>query len=104
MTDQQASKAIVERFIDEYYRRGNLDIFDELLAPDFVFAGVGAEFQGDIEKLKEMAAATHTMLHTAVPNLEVAVDEIVAEGNTVVVRLTAAWHADGPLRRRALPR
>ena len=32
----EENKAVVRRLIEEVYNRGNLDIADELLAPDYV--------------------------------------------------------------------
>jgi hypothetical protein len=32
----EANKAIVRRYLEEVYGRGNLAAFDELVAPDFV--------------------------------------------------------------------
>jgi hypothetical protein len=33
---QENNKALVRRFVEEVYNRGNLDAVDELLAPDYV--------------------------------------------------------------------
>jgi hypothetical protein len=33
---EESNKALVRHFFDEVYNRGNLDIADELLSPDYV--------------------------------------------------------------------
>ena len=33
---EENNKALVRRFVEEVYNRGNLDAADELLAPDYV--------------------------------------------------------------------
>jgi len=39
---EEHNKALVRRFTEEVYNRGNLDVADELLAPDFVDHGQAA--------------------------------------------------------------
>lgn len=96
MSEGHQNKAVVQRFIDEYYRKGNMEIFDELLAPGFFFSGVGAAITDDLEHLKEVASKTHAMQRTAAPDLEFSIDEIIAEGSSVVVRLTERGTLTGP--------
>ena len=36
MSAQEENKAVVRRMLDEIFNKGNLDLKEELLAPDFV--------------------------------------------------------------------
>jgi predicted SnoaL-like aldol condensation-catalyzing enzyme len=50
--EEEKNKALVRRFIEEVYNRGNLDTADELLAPDFVDHGLTASEVANIEAYK----------------------------------------------------
>ena len=96
MEPTDENKAVVRRFLEEFYRKGNLDIFDELLSPDFFFMGVGGEVQGDIQRLKEIAATTHELIQTAVPDFTFEIDELSAERNSVSGRFNERGTMNGP--------
>ena len=77
----EENKAIVRRFMDEYNKR-NLDIFEELVAPDYydhIFQQKGRE------NLKQL----FTMAFKAFPDWYEAIEDIIAEGNKVWVRVRA---------------
>lgn len=88
-------KALVREFLEVYYVSGDTDAFNEYLAPDVMFAGVGGQVEG-IETVKEEAARVHSMLHTAVPDIEMKVEEVVAEDGSVAVHLTEEGTFTGP--------
>jgi predicted ester cyclase len=96
MNTLERNKAVVERFLTEFYQAGNLDVFDDLLASDAYVAGVGGEVRGDIATLKEIAAKTHAMIHTAVPDLRFTIEELVAEGDSVAAHVTESGTMTGP--------
>jgi serine phosphatase RsbU (regulator of sigma subunit)/predicted ester cyclase len=79
---QENNKALVRRFDEEIYNRGNMDVADELLAPNFVArdALTGEEASRD-ELKREIAeqAATSSDLHFSI-------EEQIAEGDKVVIR------------------
>src|ERR687894_831271 len=78
----EKNKAIVRRFIEEVYNRGNLDVADELLAPNFISRDALTGEEASREDLKlEIAeqAASSSDLHF---NIE----EQIAEGDKVVTR------------------
>jgi serine phosphatase RsbU (regulator of sigma subunit)/predicted ester cyclase len=79
---QENNKALVRRFNEEIYNRGNMDVADELLAPNFVArdALTGEEASRD-ELKREIAeqAATSSDLHFSI-------EEQIAEGDKVVIR------------------
>ena len=74
-------KAQVRRNNDEFFNEGNLDLVDEVFAADCVFHGTGKDWRGR-KFVKEGLAE----LRTAFPDLEVTLDEMVAEDDKV------AWH------------
>lgn len=75
----EGNKAIVRRFIKDVLGGGNIDIIDELLAPDYVNPSMGVTnrigFKAVISRLKASAPAR---------DFEIA--DVVAEGDSVVFR------------------
>ena len=82
MSVEENNKALVRRFIEEVYNRGNMDVADELLAPNFVSRDALTGEEASREDLKrdiaEQAAASS--------DLHFSIDEQIAEGNKVVTR------------------
>jgi predicted ester cyclase len=76
-----ANKQAIRRLYDET-NKGNYDFLDELLAPDFVSYG-GAGFK-DLHGPAEFKELTMTFL-TSFPDLWFQVDEIIGEGDDVLV-------------------
>lgn len=75
-------KELVHRFYDEVVNQGNIALLDELMAPDYVEYGnpTGSGSNG----FKQFAAG----LVAAFPDLNVTVEDIMANGNKVVARVT----------------
>jgi predicted ester cyclase len=80
-TSVEANKAAIRRLYDET-NKGNYDFLDELLAPDFTSYG-GAGFK-DLHGPAEFKELTMTFL-TSFPDLWFQVDELIAEGDDVLV-------------------
>jgi serine phosphatase RsbU (regulator of sigma subunit) len=81
MTSQeQENKAVVRRFIEEVYNRGNMDVADEVLAPNFVsrdgLTGEEASREDLKREIAEQAAASS--------DLHFSIEEQIAEGDKVV--------------------
>jgi predicted ester cyclase len=79
---EENNKALVRRFNEEVYNRGNMDVADELLAPNFVSRDTLTGEEASREDLKrEIAeqAATSSDLHFSI-------EEQIAEGDKVVTR------------------
>jgi predicted ester cyclase len=76
-----ANKQAIRRLYDET-NKGNYDFLDELLAPDFVSYG-GAGFK-DLHGPAEFKELTMTFL-TSFPDLWFQVDELIGEGDDVLV-------------------
>lgn len=80
----EENKAIVRRFFEEGPSKGNLDIADELLSPDFTLHVPLPASQG-IEGINEVI----TTCRAAFEHLNVTIEDITAEGNKVAARFTA---------------
>ena len=75
----EENKAIVRRFI-EAYNKQNLDVFDDLVAPDFVDH---THQQQGLEKLKKIFHAAYI----GFPDLHETIEDIIAEGDKVWIRV-----------------
>jgi predicted ester cyclase len=78
----EENKALVRRFLDEVYNRGHLDVADALVAPGYVSHNkLGIEVLGP----SGIKAAAREQ-RAAFPDQESLVDDLIAEGDLVVVR------------------
>jgi steroid delta-isomerase-like uncharacterized protein len=84
---EDANKALVRRFYEEVWARGNLDVADELFADDYVRHDFrGGEPEAGAEGQKQIAAD----FRAAFPDLTWDVDFILADGDLVAGRWTAS--------------
>ena len=81
----EQNKALIGRFIEEIFNRGNMSIVDEILAPGFVDH---EELPGGIPNGREGFKTLTTMLRSAFPDFKGTIEDILAEGDKVVVRMT----------------
>ena len=89
----EENKANVRRVIEEVFNKGNLAAADELVATNYIYHGpIGMEFKGP-EGLKQLIS----MFRTAFPDLHITIEEMVAEGDKVVLRYTARGTHKGEL-------
>jgi steroid delta-isomerase-like uncharacterized protein len=81
----EVNKAIVRRWYDEFWNAGKLEVADELLHRDYVYQdgyGAGAP---SVAANKE----GHAIWHRILPDMHFTIEEMIAEGEMVVVRWTA---------------
>ncbi len=85
----QENEARAHRFHMDLFQQGNLQVADELVAPEFVIhcPGLPPELQRGPEGAKRYA----TMIRTGFPDLQLTHDQTVIAGDTVVIR----WSARG---------
>src|SRR5438876_4898001 len=81
---QERNKAIVQRFKDEAYNKGNLATVDELVAIDHVWHGPGAI--AGMGSSREDLKTWITMLRSAFPDIQLSVDEVISDGDKVAAR------------------
>jgi predicted SnoaL-like aldol condensation-catalyzing enzyme len=79
----ESNKAIVRRLIEEIYNRRNPAAIDELIAPEFVNHSAPFPVRGP-EGVKRGAAAQYD----AFPDSHTTIEDVIAEGDKVVVRAT----------------
>ena len=82
MIDQ--NRAIVERFGNEVWNKGNMAAVDELVTPDFVGYGPGRRITHGPEELKQVVSR----MRAAFPDLHFTVEDEIAVGDKVVTRWT----------------
>jgi predicted SnoaL-like aldol condensation-catalyzing enzyme len=75
----EGNKAIVRRFIKEVLGGGNIDLIDELLAPDYVNPSMGVTNRNGFK-------AVISGLKASAPARDFEIVDVVAEGNSVVFR------------------
>lgn len=81
----EQNKALVRRMVEEVFNRGNVSRVDELLASDFVER---EELPPGIPRDREGVKQLTIAMRTAFPDFKATIDDIVAEGDKVVVRQT----------------
>ena len=81
----EANKASVRRLYDEFWNARKLEVADTLFHPDYVFdEGYGAGAPS-VEALKEAVLFWHQVLR----DMHFTIEDMIAEGDTVVARWTA---------------
>ena len=81
----EQNKALVRQMVEEIFNRGNMSRADEFLAPDFVER---EELPPGIPRDREGVKQLTTVLRSAFPDFKATIDDIVAEGDKVVIRQT----------------
>jgi steroid delta-isomerase-like uncharacterized protein len=90
----EQNKTAVRRLFDELWNKGNLQVADELIAPTYTHhdastpdAGRGPESEKNRVKL----------YRTAFPDLRLTVEDLIADGETVVARWSCRGAHNGDL-------
>jgi steroid delta-isomerase-like uncharacterized protein len=88
----EENKAVVRREMAELFNHtGNLDLVEEIIAPDYVsYEPTSGETRG-IEGARQFAAT----FREAFPDLECTIEDMVAEGDTVVMRFRGSGTHQG---------
>ncbi len=79
----EENKALIRRSFSEVYNQGNLDLVDEIYDKDFI-----SQTPPDILKGPESIKQYASMLRSAFPDLQLTVEDQIAEGEKVVTRFT----------------
>ena len=88
-----ANKAVLRRFLDEGFGKGNPAVVDELIADNFVDHSPAPNGSPDKAGVKQ----TIKMFRSAFPDLRVTVEGIMAEGDVVAVRVVSHGTHKGDL-------
>lgn len=86
-------KALARRGFEETLNQRNLAVVDDLHVPDFVYHNASRTING-LESFKQYLS----MLLTAFPDLHVIIEDMIGEGDRVVVRFTFRGTHQGDLR------
>lgn len=88
----QENKALVRRFIEEVLNTGDMASANDFLADSYAEHSAPPGLPGNREGVKAVFAA----LHQAFPDFRYTVEDMIAEGEMVVCRLTASGTMRGP--------
>ena len=78
----EENKALVRRLIEKVWNQGNLAVFDELYAPDFLFHDPGLPQVRTREEDKRWITQTLNIF----PDLHITIEDLIAEGDQVAMR------------------
>jgi predicted ester cyclase len=78
----EENKALVRRFFEEAWNKGNVAAVDEFMATDYVEHPLSSELPPGAEGLKQLIIA----YRSAFPDLKLTLDDIFAEGEMVAFR------------------
>ena len=87
------NKAVIRRLIDAVYNEGNLDVVDELVAPDVFNHPAVPEHRHGTDGFKHVIE----WVRTIGPDTRYHIDDIIAEGDKVAVRMTVSGTHTGPI-------
>jgi predicted ester cyclase len=88
------NKAVVRRLIEEVYNAGNLDVVDELVAPDVFNHPAVREHQHGIDSFKHVIKWVRTFSSDGYYDI----DDTIAEGDKVAVRMRHSGTHTGSVR------
>jgi steroid delta-isomerase-like uncharacterized protein len=81
----EQNKALAHRLVEDLLNRGNMSVIDELFAPDFV---EHEELPPEIPPGREAPKMMFTMLRSAFPDFKATIENLIAEGDKVVLHTT----------------
>jgi steroid delta-isomerase-like uncharacterized protein len=81
----EQNKVLVRQMVEEVFNRGNMSLADKFLAPDFVER---EELPPGVPRGREGVKQLTAMFRSAFPDFKATIDDIIAEGDKVVIRQT----------------
>jgi len=79
----EENKAIVHRYLEEVWNKGDLGAADEIIAPAFVFRGPGGDIEG-LEAFKQYVTGVRSVF----PDLHFTTEDLIVEGDKAAARWT----------------
>lgn len=83
-------KGVALRLFEEAFNRGNLDVIGELVHPDLVYHYPDGDIEG-LEGARQLVIA----MRSDFPDFHVTTEDVLAEGDKVVVRFTDSGTYEG---------
>src|SRR5712692_5861118 len=90
----EQNKAIVRRLFEELWNKGNLSVADQLFSPNYAHHDPSTP---DFGRGPESERKRATLYRTAFPDLELTIEDIIAEGETVMARWSCRGTHKGDL-------
>jgi steroid delta-isomerase-like uncharacterized protein len=90
----EQNKAIVRRLFEELWNKGNLSVADQLFSPNYAHHDPSAP---DFGRGPESERKRATLYRTAFPDLQLTIEDIIAEGETVMARWSCRGTHKGDL-------
>jgi steroid delta-isomerase-like uncharacterized protein len=90
----EGNKNLVRRLFEEVWNKGNLQVTDDLLTPNYAHHDSSTP---DLGRGPEGEKKRATLYRTAFPDLQLTVEDIIAEGETVVARWSCRGTHKGDL-------
>jgi len=81
----EQNKAVVRRLVEEVINKGNIGLFDELVASNLVDHALPPGFPPGAQGVKQF----FSMLRAAFPDFHYTIEDMIGEGDYVVQRLTS---------------
>ena len=89
----EENKALARRFIDAVFNRHEVDAIDQMMAPDAIDHSLGPGVLPSVAGIKQSLQ----LYLAAFPDLRATIEDIIAEGDKVVTRVTYTGTHQGPL-------
>jgi steroid delta-isomerase-like uncharacterized protein len=90
----EQNKAIVRRLFEELWNKGNLSVADQLFSPNYAHHDPSTP---DFGRGPESERKRATLYRTAFPDLQLTIEDIIAEGETVMARWSCRGTHKGDL-------
>ncbi|HIK16622.1 MAG TPA: ester cyclase [Leptolyngbyaceae cyanobacterium M33_DOE_097] len=87
------NKAVYRCYIQQVFNEGRVDLLDELLAPSYVYHEAPPGTSPGTEGIKQVVS----MFRAAFPDLEITIDDQIAEGDQVCSRATTRGTHQGEI-------
>ena len=81
----ETNKAVMRRWFEEVWNQGRTEAIDELLADDVVIHGL-MDAAGNPVRGAEAFREFHRQFRGAFPNMNITVEDVIAEGDRAVAR------------------
>jgi steroid delta-isomerase-like uncharacterized protein len=88
----EQNKDLAIRLVEEIFNRGSVDLVDEYMAPNFVER---EELPPGIPRDREGVKMLTRMLHSAFPDFKAKIEDVISEGDKVVISQTWSGTQNG---------
>jgi steroid delta-isomerase-like uncharacterized protein len=90
----ESNKNVVRRLFEEVWNKGNLQVTEELFAPNYAHHDASTP---DVGRGPESEKNRAALYRTAFPDIRLTIEDIIAEGETVVARWSCRGTHKGDL-------